>query len=465
MELTPQICYQAVLSHDHRFDGLFFTCVKSTGIYCRPICAAIVPKLKNCTFVTTGAAAEKAGYRPCLRCRPEHAPANAQDTSSIVHRIAAHIDETLLMDETFAAVARRFAISDRHMRRLFMQTFGVDPKQYLTTRRLLFAKQLLQDTKLPIIQVAYSAGFSTPGRLTINMKHAYGFTPAELRRETPIVSDVAPLTLRADYRPPFNWPALLHFIQGRATPLEWVSDGKTYHRMVKGYEITVTDMPDKNYLRINIPVELSLQAHTILRKVRKLFDLDANPVIIEAALSRDTFLNELIKEHSGLRVPGCWDSFEMLLRVIIGQQVSVAGATTVMRRLVERIGSTADIIAASSPETIMAIGMPLKRATTIWTIATMVHSGALDLEESEPKQFYDQLVAVPGIGSWTAEYMCMRVLRWPDAFPAGDLGLQKAAVPGQRQTERQLLARAVEWQPWRSYATILLWRSLENQGG
>ena len=220
-----------------------------------------------------------------------------------------------------------------------------------------------------------------------------------------------------------------------------------------------------NCLRIQIPPGKSYQANTILCKTRTLFDLDANPRIIESLLSRDLFLHQLIVRHPGLRVPGCWDNFELLLRVIIGQQISIAGATTIMRRLVYRIGVTPESIAASSPEAIAAIGMPLKRATTILRLAYMVRSGVLDLHEPDPDLFYQQLVTIQGIGPWTAEYICMRALHWPDAFPAGDLGLQKAVMPGQRQTERQLIARAPEWQPWRSYATMLLWKSLENRGG
>jgi AraC family transcriptional regulator, regulatory protein of adaptative response / DNA-3-methyladenine glycosylase II len=221
----------------------------------------------------------------------------------------------------------------------------------------------------------------------------------------------------------------------------------------------------QNCLSLQIPAELSRQSHTVLGKARALFDLDANPLVIEAALSRDLFLRQLIVRHSVLRVPGCWDNFELLLRVILGQQVSVAGATTTMRRLVDRIGVTPANIAASSPEAIAAIGMPLKRATTIWMLGDMVQSGILHLDERDPQLFYEQLVALPGIGPWTAEYMRMRVLHCPDAFPAGDLGLQKAAMQGQRQTERQLIAHSAAWQPWRSYATILLWKSLENLGG
>ncbi|MGA9153556.1 MAG: AlkA N-terminal domain-containing protein [Candidatus Nitrosopolaris sp.] len=273
-----------------------------------------------------------------------------------------------------------------------------------------------------------------------------------------------PITLRTNYHPPFNWSALLKFLSNRATPQEWVTEN-AYHRLINGHEIIVVNVPVKNCLIIEIPSGLSYQANTILCKARTLFDLDANPHIIEAVLSRDLFLHQLIVRHPGLRVPGCWDNFELLLRVVIGQQISVAGATTTMRHLVDRVGVTPENIAASSSEAIAAIGMPLKRAMTILRLAYMVRSGLLDLNERDPELFYQQLVTISGIGPWTAEYMCMRALHWSDAFPAGDLGLQRAVMPGQRQTERQLIARASEWQPWRSYATMLLWKSLENQGG
>jgi AraC family transcriptional regulator, regulatory protein of adaptative response / DNA-3-methyladenine glycosylase II len=272
-----------------------------------------------------------------------------------------------------------------------------------------------------------------------------------------------PITLRTNYHPPFNWSALLQFLSNRATPQEWVTDN-AYHRLINGHEIIVVNVPVKNCLIIEIPSGLSYQTNTILCKACTLFDLDANPHIIEAVLSRDLFLHQLIVRYPGLRVPGCWDNFELLLRVVIGQQISVAGATTTMRRLVDRVGVTPENIAASSPEA-AAIGMPLKRAMTILRLAYMVRSGLLDLNERDPELFYQQLVTISGIGPWTAEYMRMRALHWSDAFPAGDLGLQRAVMPGQRQTERQLIARASEWKPWRSYATMLLWKSLENQGG
>ena len=290
------------------------------------------------------------------------------------------------------------------------------------------------------------------GPIITNMQLVYGLQPAQ------------PITLRTNYHQPFNWSALLKFLSNHATPHEWVTEN-AYHRLINGHEIIVVNVPVKNCLIIEIPSGLSYQANTILCKARNLFDLDTNPHIIEAVLSRDLFLHQLIVRHPGLRVPGCWDNFELLLRVIIGQQISVAGATTTMRRLVDRVGVTPENIAASSPEAIAAIGMPLKRAMTILRLAYMVRSGLLDLNERDPELFYQRLVTISGIGPWTAEYMCMRALHRSDAFPAGDLGLQRAVMPGQRQTERQLIARASEWQPWRSYATMLLWKSLENQGG
>jgi len=465
MELSTKICYQALVSHDHRFDGVFFTCVTSTGIYCRTICPAIVPKQENCRFTATAAEAEKAGYRPCLRCRPEYAPADTKrGEQSLAHKLALYIDETLLIDETLSSVAAHFKVSERHLRRKFTELFGVEPKQYLTTRRLLFAKQLLQDTSLPIANIAYAAGFNTPARLTINMQKAYGFTPQRFRKNRPSESLSKPIILRTDYRPPFSWEALLGFITARATPLEWVNEN-TYYRLADGYEVVIQNKSNKNHLTIQIPLELSHQAHTIISKTRALFDLDANPSVIEGLLSDDPYLCHLIDRYPGMRVPGSWDSFEMVLRAIIGQQVSVAGATTIMRRLVEQVGITPTAIALSSPAAIATVGMPLKRASTIHGIGQMVHEGKLNLSESDPKKFYASLIAIAGIGPWTAEYLCMRVLHWPDALPAGDLGLQKAIEPGMRQTEQQVIARAEAWRPWRSYATVLLWKSLENQGG
>lgn len=458
MTLDQKTCYAALKAHDRRFDGLFFTCVSSTGIYCRPVCRALLPKEAHCTFVETAAEAEKAGFRPCLRCRPERAPGVYVEESA-VHRIAAHIDTTLLADETLADVARYYGVSDRHVRRLFAETFGVEPLQYVTTRRLLFAKQLLQDTSLPVLQVAYASGFGSGTRLIAQMKRAYGLTPSQLRRRKTAAS--TEIVLRAEYRPPLDWTALLAFLGRRATPHEWV-DGDAYHRRIDRFQIVVKNVTAKNQLEIYIPIELARQSHSILQKVRMLFDLDANPVSIEEMLAKDATLRPFVERFPGTRVPGCWDTFETLLRTVVGQQVSVAGAATVMRRLVERIGTTPELVAASSPEAIAQLGMPRRRAETIWRLATMVRSGELSLDERDPSRFYDALIRIPGIGPWTAEYLRMRILHYPDAFPAGDLGLQKALVPGERLTEKQLQRESERWRPWRSYATLLLWRSLNE---
>ncbi len=465
MELQPTICYQAVRSHDSRFDGLFFTCVRSTGIYCRPVCPAQVPKFEYCRFVSSVMEAEKAGFRPCLRCRPERAPAVYMEaqSDSYAYALASYIDETLLMDETLEQATARYNVTDRHMRRLFLLAFGVDPKTYVTTRRLLFAKQLLQDTTMPILQVAYAAGFGSPDRLTIHMRNHYHLTPLQLRKQKGRARKTTVIILRADYRPPFNWQEATMFIAGRATPFEYVKEN-AYYRLIDRHEVIVKNNVEKNYLEITIPLELSQRTHDILRRTRALFDLDANPSVIEDVLHKDPILKPLVKRFPGLRVPGCWDAFEMLVRVVVGQQVSVTGATTVMRRIIERIGITPEKLAASSPQEIAATGMPLRKATTIWILGQQVANGTLQLNERNPHIFSEHLRAISGIGLWTTEYACMRILQWPNAFPAGDLGLQKAYTLGSRLTEKQLIKHAEKWQPWRSYAAMLLWASL-HQGG
>ncbi|HJP81488.1 MAG TPA: Ada metal-binding domain-containing protein [Candidatus Saccharimonadales bacterium] len=464
MQFTPAACYNAVLAHDRRFDGVFFTCVISTGIYCRPICTAVTPRLQHCTFVATAADAERQGFRPCLRCRPERAPGVTRTQFTPAQGLAAYIDKTLLSDVTLSQVAENFRVSDRHLRRTFKTEFGVEPREYLVTRRLLFAKQLLQDSSLPIAQVAYAAGFGSPGRLTIQMQRHYNLTPRDLRRTRP-ASVKTDIILRTDYRPPLDWESTLQFLAGRATPNERVADG-VYTRVIDSeYEVSVRNDAIKMQLVITIPVALFARSYWILQRVRRLFDLDANPTAIADVLHTHPKIGLLIKKYPGIRVPGCWEPFEMLLRVIIGQQVSVAGATTIMKRLIERIGITPDEVASHSPETIAAIGMPKKRGETIWRIAILVRDKKLNLDEMDPQIFHDTLTAQPGIGPWTAEYLKMRVLRWPDAFPSGDLGLQKAIDPPNRVTERTLIGELESVRPWRSYATMLLWRSLENKGG
>ncbi len=464
MEMTATDYYKALVSHDTRFDGMFFTCVSSTGIYCRPICPTAAPRIEHCSFVITAAEAEQRGFRPCLRCRPELAPLVRLADDSPAHHLGKHIEETLLMDETLGSIASKYGVSERHLRRLFVEAYGVDPKQYLTTRRLLFAKQLLQDTALPIADVAYSAGFNTPARLTISMRESYGFTPERFRKER-VKQKSDFITLRADYRPPFDWDGLLSILAGRSTPLESVDDG-TYSRIIGDKTVTVVNDAAKHRLLIRVPTELSRQAHTILRTVRTLFDLDANPCAIERALADDPFIADLVRQYPGTRVPGCWDKFELLLRVIVGQQISVAGATTIMRRLVDRIGVTPKAIAGSSPAAIAAVGMPAKRAETLYAVGCMVLDGQIDLRERDPTKFFEQLIVVPGIGPWTTEYLQMRVLHWPDIILAGDLGIQKAlALDGVRASAKEVAARSVLWRPWRSYATMLLWKSLANKGG
>lgn len=464
MNMSNEACYQALLSHDARFDGVFFTCVSTTGIYCRPVCPTAPPKAANCTFVTSAAIAEKHGYRPCLRCRPELAPLSGAADNTPAHMLRKHIEDTLLMDETLAEIAPRYDVSERHLRRSFTEAFGVGPKEYALTRRLLFAKQLLQETSLPVIDVAYTAGFNTPARLTATMREAYGFTPSQLRAKTTMATS-ASLVLRAPYRPPFDWSALLHVLAGRATPLEHV-DNDTYYRILPNGTITVANDPAKNQLLVTIPSELSHQAYRIMQSVRQLFDLDADPLAIHDSLRADPRMRALLERYPGIRIPGAWDKFELLIRVIVGQQVSVAGATTIMRRIVSNIGITPEVLAASTPAHIAQMGMPLARATTIHTVSTMVYTGALDLEERNPTTFYEQLVAISGIGPWTAEYLCMRVLHWPDSFPAGDLGIQKAlGADGTKLSETAARTQSQAWRPWRSYATMLLWRSIANQGG
>lgn len=464
MLLDKGICYAALLSHDARFDGVFFTCVRTTGIYCRPICPTSPPKLQNCSFVASAALAEKAGYRPCLRCRPELSPLAQLTDNSPAHMLRRHIEETLLMDETLGHVAASYGISERQLRRTFNETFGVTPKGYVMTRRLLFAKQLLQETTLSVVDVAYSSGFNTPGRLTIAMRESYNLTPRQLRKQLS-GSVESTLVLRAGYRPPFDWNTLLDVLSGRSTPAEYIADG-VYHRIVQDKVIRVANDAGNNQITVTIPAELSRQAHAIMQAARRLFDLDANPAAISETLSADPRMKALIKRHPGIRVPGAWDAFELLIRVIVGQQISVAGATTIMRRIVDRIGMTPDVLAAATPQTIAQIGMPLKRAVAIQTVSALVRDGSINLTERNPERFYQQLVAVPGIGPWTAEYLCMRLLHWPDAFPAGDLGIQKAlGTPGKKFTESAARTASHAWRPWRSYATMLLWKSISNQGG
>ncbi|HEY9713293.1 MAG TPA: AlkA N-terminal domain-containing protein [Chroococcales cyanobacterium] len=477
--------YQALQAHDPRFDGIFFVAVKSTKIYCRPICPAKVPMQRNCTFYPTAAAAEQAGYRPCLRCRPELAPGNSRvdAMNRLSGLIAQQIEDGFLDNGSVADLAQEIGISERHLRRVVESEFGVSPLDLAQTARLLTAKRLLTDTNLPVTEVAYISGFASLRRFNSVFKERYNLSPSQLRKNSRSTEEIDVVRYALGFRPPFDWPSLLQFLSARSVSGVEIVDHERYIRTVKTVKgagwIEVFLTPEvsaqnrrkpksqEHSVTVCVSLALSRSITQILRKVRQLFDLDANPLVIEQ------HLGALAKPRPGLRVPGAFDNFELAVRAILGQQVSVKGATTLMARYVAAYGESietpfeglnrltpaAETIAAQCPADVAAtIGIPLKRATTIVELATAIANKSLKLDHlTDVDQVIQRLEEIPGIGSWTAQYIAMRALRWPDAFPHGDLGIRKAM---QETNSTRLIAASESWRPWRAYAAMHLWKSL-----
>lgn len=481
--LDRDSCYRALAAKDARFDGVFFTGVKTTGIYCRPVCGVKTPRETSCAFFSTAAAAEAAGFRPCLRCRPELAPYALQQ--NLAHAVWQRIAAGALNDGDTERLADEVGLSSRQLRRVLLQHFGVTPIELAQTQRLLFAKKLLQETRLPMADIAYAAGFGSVRRFNALFAERYGIAPTAIRRAAmqPDAGAADALTLRLAYRPPFNWTRILGYLAGRAIPgveaVQLQSEPQSYMRSVRIADaagwLRVTHLPAKHQLKLEVAPSLATVLMPLLARVRGQFDLDANPSVIELHLTQDALLDAHIRSMPGLRVPGTFDAFELAVRAVLGQQISVAGATTLSGRLIARFGESAetpfaqvthhfpraDVIAAADTAAIAQIGMPATRAQTIRNLAQFAAQGGLQMP---PGVTLDEAVArlktVRGIGEWTAQYIALRALRFPDAFPAGDLGLQKAAAEegaSGRLTEKQLALRAAAWAPWRGYAALLLW--------
>ena len=482
--LTAPQFYRALAARDSRFDGVFFTGVKTTGIYCRPICAVKTPRESSCEFFTSAASAEAAGYRPCLRCRPELAPYAIQQ--NLAHAIWKKIANGALNESSIEDLAAQVGLSSRQMRRVLLQEFGVSPVEMAQTQRLLFAKKLLQETALSMADVAFAAGFGSVRRFNALFSQRYHMTPGDIRRAAPSADES--LRLRLAYRPPYAWQALMHYLRGRAMPgLEAVIEERgelVYVRSVmidgKSGWLKVSHAPEKHQIILQVAPALATALMPLLATIRQQFDLEAHPLMIQSHLQEDPMLAAQIMATPGLRVPGAFDSFELALRAVLGQQVSVAGATTVAGRLVQRFGvpvatpfaaishhfPTPECIVASSIDQLAGIGIPGARAATLQHVARFALAGGFEKAADSPlDEAIRQMKHIPGIGEWTAQYIAMRALRFPDAFPGGDLGLQKAAAlltdpVTARFTEKQLLARAEQWSPWRAYAALLLWQSL-----
>jgi AraC family transcriptional regulator of adaptative response / DNA-3-methyladenine glycosylase II len=474
--------YKALTSRDPRFDGVFFVGVTSTGIYCRPICPAKTPKERNCQFFESAGAAEKASFRPCLRCRPELAPGNApvDNAHRIAHLIVQRIDEGLIDDgASLEEIAEQFDISSRHLRRIVQQELGVAPIELLQTRRLLLAKQLLTETRLPVIDVAFASGFSSLRRFNDAFSSQYRMPPTRLRQvaseQEATINSTDTSTLQLSYRPPYDWQGMLEFLSARTMKDVEFVNREGYARTIRlgrhqGW-VRITHGPEKRVLMVEFTHSLTPVLPALLGRLRHLFDLSARPDLIAAHLMQDKLLKKGVTKNPGLRVPGAFDGFEMALRAIIGQQITVKAATTIACRFAEafgeriqtpipeltRLSPLAKHVARASVDDVAKLGIVSKRATCIIALARAFHSGSLTLDAgADPETTIQQLVAIPGIGPWTAQYIAMRALRWPDAFPKEDIAVRNN-LGGVSAKQAEAMSQA--WRPWRSYAVMHVWRN------
>jgi AraC family transcriptional regulator of adaptative response / DNA-3-methyladenine glycosylase II len=487
-----EIYERARLSRDPRFDGQFFIGVRTTGIYCRPICPAVSPKTENIAFYPSAAAACEAGFRPCLRCRPECAPGTPawSGTSTTVRRGLRLISGGALDAGSIEQLAERLGVTSRHLRRLFTQHLGASPLAVAHTQRLHFAKRLIDQTNLPLGHIATASGYGSVRRFNDTFKKTYGRSPRELRRNRDESFDRgSALTVRLPYRTPFDWAALLEFLRGRATPgVEQVTGGSYLRTVVVDEQPGVIECrhdAERGSIRLSLHGIATPGIFNVVQRVREMLDLDAPATDIESLLGGDDRLGELLRSSSGVRVPGAWDGFELTVRAILGQQISVKAATTLAGRIAGRYGGAAELpasLAARAAELNLGcafptpqklararfngIGLVRSRAETIRRVASAVDRGDISFDAAQdPDEFRSALISIRGIGDWTAQYVAMRALKYPDAFPASDLGLLKAAQGDATMSAAELKSRAESWRPWRAYAAMLLWSSLANSGG
>jgi AraC family transcriptional regulator, regulatory protein of adaptative response / DNA-3-methyladenine glycosylase II len=478
MDLDHDACYRAIQSRDARFDGKVFTGVKTTGIYCRPVCPARIPKRENVLFYPSAAAAEAAGFRACLRCRPETSPDLGawRGASNTVSRALQLIEAGALDLGDVETLAGRLGVGERQLRRLFQLHLGATPVGVAQTRRVLLAKQLIQETQLPMTEVAMAAGFGSVRRFNETFQNLYRRPPASLRRKAGTSSPGEGVALKLRYKPPYDWDGMIAFLGLRAIPgVETVTPDRYARTIALAGErgvISVTPA-GRDQLTVTVKFPRASALPDILARVRRVFDLAADPAVIGEHLSADPDLAARIALRPGLRVPGAWDGFELAIRAILGQQITVPAAVRLAGKLAAQYGEPLpeawaeeglSLIFPSAErlagEDLSTLGMPGARARALTSMAAAV---VADPALFGPRQDLDAAIAalkaLPGIGEWTAQYIAMRQLREPDAFPAADIGLMRALETPEsgRPTPAQLLARAEAWKPWRAYAALHLW--------
>lgn len=473
MTLDWQVCSRARLSRDPRFDGKFFIGVVGSGVYCRSICPAPTAKEKNVRYFATAAAAAEAGFRPCLRCRPECSPGTPAwlGTSNTVSRALRLIGESGLEDGGVEMLAARLGVGSRHLRRLFLKHLGATPTAVANTRRLHFAKKLIDETRLPMTQIALASGFGCVRRFNAGIRKIYHRTPTQIRRlaRQKQSQPENQYLFRLRFRPPYDWKGMLEFLAPRATPGVEVVELGCYRRSIScngnhGYlEVSLDEGNHALLARVQFGNPRSL--FFITERIRAMFDLNADWAAIVQNLRTDPLLAGRIEANPGLRVPGCWNGFELVVRAILGQQVSVRGATTLAGRLVKAFGEPFSGLPGlthvfPTPRRLAdanfaGIGLTASRAASIRALAHAVCEGRINFETvTDSSEFLERLCGIPGIGPWTAQYVAMRALGEPDAFPSSDLGLLRAlGLNGVREVEH----RAKNWRPWRAYAAMHLW--------
>jgi AraC family transcriptional regulator of adaptative response / DNA-3-methyladenine glycosylase II len=479
MDLDHDACYRVIAQRDARFDGRFFTAVKTTGIYCRPVCPARTPHSKNVIFYPTAAAAQEAGFRPCLRCRPETAPDMGawRGTSNTVARALSLIELGALDEGSAPALAERLGLGERQLRRLFREHLGASPLGVAQTRRVLLAKQLIHETRLPMTEIAFASGFGSVRRFNETFSALFGRAPGELRRmagEHMADANAAEFSLLLRYQPPYDWSAMLGFLSQRAiSGVERVAGG-AYSRSicVAGTSGVLSIRPAAgNALCAKIRIGKLRTLPSIIARLRRVFDLAADPLAISAHLAGDPVLAPLVAKRPGLRVPGAWDGFELAVRAVLGQQITVGAAVSLARRLVAKYGQPLEnpepglthlfpTPAALAKADLSTLGMPKSRASTLSAVAAAVLKTPDLLDANcELDEAVRRLRAIPGVGEWTAQYIALRQLREPDAFPATDIGVLRALADarGQRPSAAEILRRAERWRPFRAYAAQHLW--------
>ncbi|MDO4268554.1 MAG: AlkA N-terminal domain-containing protein [Eubacteriales bacterium] len=486
MKETDSALYEAFKAKDIRFDGRFFVGISSTKIYCRPVCRAKQPKKENCTFFSTAAAAEQAGYRPCLLCRPELAPgASVTDASSVLARKAAKLlEENCGTGQSLETLAGKLGCTARHLRRVFAEEYHVTPVQYLQTCRLLLAKSLLTDTKLSVLDAAMAAGFGSLRRFNDLFQKRYHLSPTALRKSAADGAiQTSEITVQLGYHPPYRWEEMLKFLSLRAISGVEKTENGTYMRTVRladksgawrGGWISVKDHPKKHTLSVTLSDTLAPVLTQVLTRVKRLFDLYCEPEVVYETLQTMDKVKPGICVP-GLRLPGCFDAFETAVRAILGQQITVRAASMLAGRIAEACGTPVEtgieglthtfprpedilFLENTVEEALGTLGVTAARSRCIAALAKALNNGEIELDGCmDPETEMKKLMQIKGIGSWTANYIAMRTMEWPDAFLETDSGV-KHALPG--YSPRELLAISEQWKPWRSYATMNLWNSL-----